>query len=244
MPDVTPAGPLSVALDALRSLLANVPQFQTWTGTNATTALARIFVGEAGFAIASIVIAAGVVTVTTRDTHNFAAASTVTLAGASVGAESDVALNGAHTVAAVGSRTFTFATALADAAEFFPDGAFIIPCARPFAVISEGDDPVRSDVIGTGGAVVYGGTAEIMIEGDVSTGYQSDSINALYEARNAYGQLLQGLAVTQGTGDLMCLNKVESAVGPRFTNMAEQDDNSTRFERWQALIRVSWGVEG
>lgn len=48
MPDVTPAGVLSLPLSRLRTLLSNVPAFQTFTGTaSAAAALAKIYVDEA-----------------------------------------------------------------------------------------------------------------------------------------------------------------------------------------------------
>lgn len=245
MADVAPAGPVSVAVDGLRTLIANIPFFQTWTGApDAATALNSIFVGEVGYPIVSIMIAGGVATVTTRDVHQIAAGATVTLQGASIGAESTVSLDGTPTVVSVTADSFTFATLLPDQTTLLPDQAFVFAGTRPIAVVSEGEDSVHSDSIGTGGASVYAGAVEILLEADVSAQYQNDSRNALFEARNAFGQFIQGLAATQGTLDLMCTNRIEPISGPEFTSRTEQDDNTVRFERWRALIRVTWGLDG
>lgn len=244
-PDLAVAGPLSVALDGLRTLISNVPAFQTWTGTaDAAHALLRVFTGEVGYPIASIQVAAGVITITTREPHMINAADVISIEGAASGAQGDLGIDGAKTVVSVTSTVLTMATALADLATVYPDQAFIVPCPRPLAVVCESADGVHSSSIGGGGASIYSGTVEILLEADVSTAYQSDSKNALYEARNAFGNFVQGLAVTQGTGDLMWLNKIEPVSGPEFTAKPEQDDNTKRFERWRALVRVTWGLDG
>lgn len=246
MPDVDPTGPLSVAIEALRALISNVPDFQTWTGTvDAATAAGHIFTGEVGWPLTSISVASNVVTLTTRETHTIQVGQVVTVEGASIGEQSGVNLEGPLTVTAVGTNTFSFARVLPDLSETFPDGAFALPCARPIAVIGDTDsDNVRSDNIGTGSVPIYAGSLEILVEADVSSPYANDARNALYEARNAFGNFVEGLMETQGSGDLMVLNKVEPVSGPEFTSEPAQDDNTIRFERWRAVIRVHWGLDG
>jgi hypothetical protein len=242
---VTPAGPISVAIDGLRTLIANIPFFQTWTNTTATTGLNQIFTGEAGWSIASFAIAGGVLTVATREPHGISANQVITLVGASIGAESIANLDGVQTAVSVPSTTtITITTLLADLATQYPDQAFILPAARPIAVICEPEDSLKSESVGTGGASIFSGEVEILLEADVSSQYHFDAVNALYEARNAVGQFVAGLMLTQGTGDLMCLNRAPSVSGPTFTAQDLQDDNAPRFERWRALIKISWGMEG
>lgn len=244
MPDETPTGPLAVAVDALRTLLANCPQFQAWTGTaNAAAALLRIFTGEIGFPIVAVAIAGGVVTVSTREPHGLTAGQTVTLEGKSIGSQSDAAIAGSRTILATPSATsLTFATALGDLDAVEPEVAIVLPCARPLAVIVEADDALSSEIVGTGGAGIFAGGLEILLEGATSTAYHNDPANALAEARNAVGLLVQDLAYTAGTADLMVLNDVKIGSGPRFVSLPEQDAAAYRFERWQALLAVTWGV--
>jgi len=244
IPDVTLSGPVAVAVDALRTLIANVSYFQTWTGTaDAAHALARVFTGEVGYPIASIAIAGGVLTVKTRDPHLMNVGDVVTIEGASVGDQA-IDIAGPQTIAAVSPNSFTAATALPALAAVNPDHAFAMPCLRPYAVVCEEADPLHSEVVGTGGASIYSGAIEIILVADVSSQYVSDPRNALYEARNAYGQFIQGLATTQGTADLMCLNRIEPVSGPEFISKSEQNNNASRFERWRALVRVTWGMTG
>ena len=121
MPNVTPAGPLALAINALCALIANTPYFQTWTGThNATDAGAHVFAGECGISIASYSVAAGIVTVTTRTVHPFKLGDTVTLTGPSIGSDSETDLSGVQTITGVTSNTFTFTLALPDQAAAMP----------------------------------------------------------------------------------------------------------------------------
>ncbi len=245
MPDATPAGPLAIALDAIRTLISGVPAFQTWTGAaDAAHALPFIFVGEVGWPIQSITIVSHVLTIKTREPHTVSVADVVTVEGASLGDESSVTVDGEWTVATVAGTSITATTSLADLPECFPDSAFVLPCVRPFVVICESDTPVSSTVIGTAGAAIHAGSADILLEADVSAAYVNDSRNALTEARNALGSFVQGLAETQGTADYACLNTVETVVSPQFVSRPEQDSNAGRFSRWKALVRVTWGLQG
>lgn len=245
MPNVTPAGPLAVAVDSLVTLISNVPFFQTWTGAgNAAAALPFIFEGEIGFPIVQASISNGVLTVQTREPHNVQAGAVVTIEGAAIGTESQLNVSGPQTVVSVSADTLTFSVAGPNLTNVYPDGALLVPCVRPLAVVCEANDGLNGRSIGTGGASVLAGALEILIEADVSTQYQQDARNALMEARNAYGQFVQGLIETQETGNLMFLSKVEPVSGPDFTNKADQNDNANRFERWRALVRVTWGLEG
>lgn len=255
MVDLAVSGPISSTLDALRTLVANVPAFQTWTeATSSSEAIASVFVGEMGWPILSIAIASGVMTVTLReipddqDSNGIAVDSSVTIQGTSLGAQAGVNVDGEFVVTG-GMKgppfQFTATVALPDAATFFPDQAFVIPGIRPLAVVSEGDDGgVKADVVWGGGGGIYSGSCDIFLEADVSSTYQNDGRNALTEARNALGNLVQGLIETQGTGDLMILNDVTVAAGVQFLDRAEADDNTARYGRWRALLRVSWGVHG
>lgn len=241
---ITPAGPLSVAIDALRTLIANVPFFQTWTATaDATHALLRVFTGDVGYPILSASIAANVLTIATREPHGIQTGQVCTIEGAALGPESELSIDGPQTVLATSETTLTISVTLPDLAIVYPDQAFVMPSVRPITVIAESSESVHSQVIGTGGAAIYAGGIDILIEADVSVAHQHNARNALLEARNAFGQFQQGLAETQGTGDLMCLNRIEPVSGPEFTQKPEQDDNYPRFERWRALLRVTWGLE-
>src|SRR5437763_1490595 len=111
MSDVVPAGPLSIAVDALRTLIANVPAFQTWTGTaNAAAALNRIFTGEVGWPMISAVVAGGTLTVTTRQPHSVSVADRITLEGAAIGVESVLDVSGTYTVTAVTASTIAMSS--------------------------------------------------------------------------------------------------------------------------------------
>jgi hypothetical protein len=250
MSDVTPAGPLSAAIDGLRTLLANTPQFQTWTSTgSAAAALGRIFTGEFGYPITSATISGGVLTVATREPHTMLVGNVIDLEGAAIGPEGAINFAGSYTLTAVTATTISMATGLPDAATEYPDQAFVFPCVRPVAVIcDDAKNPLRSRSVGTGGASIYQGSAEIFLEADTPGGYVSDARNALYQARNDLGNLIatidgNGLMQTQGTGDFMTLNSCEIQSGPEFIATSEQTDNTKRFERWRALLRVTWGLE-
>lgn len=245
IPDVVaPAGPLSVAIDSLVSLIAAVPFFQAWTNTaNASLAEQRIFVGEVGYPIYSAAIAAGVLTIQTREFHEIQVGNVVTIEGAGLGAEANVNLDGQWTVTATTPDTFTAATALPDLAVIYPQFAFVLDCVRPIAVVAEGADGLESENIGTGNPAVYSGSLDILLEADASSQYANSPANALTEARNAVGNFLEGLMETQDTGDLMVLNNAKLTSGPEFVSKAQQDDGSHRFERWRAIIRVTWGVK-
>lgn len=240
-----PTGPLGEAVDALRALIANTPFFQTWTGTAmASDALFRVFTGEDGWPIVAASIAGGVLTITTRDQHEVNVEDVITIAGASLGAESILNVAGSQTVTAVTSDTISMSTELDDVEEFYIVDAFVLPATRPIAIVCEEDNSLASTSIGTGGCSIVNGSLDILLEADVSAFGQQKRKNAMGEARNAVGQFLRDLMETQGTGDLMFLNTAHLTVGPSFTDRGEQDDSVKRFERWNALIHVTWGLEG
>ncbi len=242
MPDATPAGPYSTAVDGLCSLISNVPFFQTWTGTaSAAAAALRVFVGDVGCVIASIAVSSHVVTVVTREVHGFSVADVVTLEGASIGAESDLNLAGAKTIASVPSATsFTFAQSLADDT-LTPNDAVVMP-ARPYAVAVDASDGLKGMAIATGGATNFNGACELLIEAAVSSGYVNDARNATVEAQNALGQLMQGI-LDLADGDYLIVSRVEVESMPQFISRPEQNDNTKRFERWQALLKIYWGLD-
>lgn len=243
-----PAGPMSVALSGLQTLLANVPYFQTWTGTNnPTSAAANIFIGEVGYIIASVAIASEVLTVTTRDPHTILAGQKVTLQGASIGAQSAINVDGPYTVVSVPTPTsFTVAITAADYPSSNPEGAFVLPSSEPVACLTESDGggSLNAKIIGTGGACVFSGAMEILFENTIPSGYANDPVNALTQARSELSQLVQGIAQTQGTLDYICLNTVDTTVAAQFVAPEQQADGTVRFERWQALVKVTWGIDG
>ena len=246
---VTASGPLAMAIDALTTLLSNVPFFQTWVGAaNATEALANIYASEVGWPIVSASITGGVLTVTTREPHQLSIGDTCTIEGSSLGSQSGVPIDGAQVVTGVPTvNSFTASTDLEDLdAEVNPDFCLVFAGTRPIAVIDapEGSGGLDSDSIGTGGCVVYSGELEIMLEADVSTAYQNDPRNATAEMKSAIGSLIQGLAETQDTGDLMVLSEPARLDRFNFTSSSEQNSNAIRYERWRAMIRVNWGLKG
>jgi hypothetical protein len=240
-------GALQTAVDALVQLVSSTPYFQAWVGAGSPSqALDSIYTGEVGYPIVSAAIAGGVLTITTREPcPDITASLTVTLAGASIGAEASIDIDGQQTVIAAVENTLTFATGLPDAPAWYPDQAFIMPGVRPLAVVCEaGSNSLHSEIIGTGGANVKNGSLEILIEADVSAPCQNNSANALIEARSAAGAFKDSLDDTSGTGDLMVTNKSELVSGPEFTTRSSQDSNRLRFERWRATFRVEWGLTG
>lgn len=241
---LTPLGPLSKTIDSLRTLIANVPFFLTWTGeATATLALNRIFIGEVGFPIKSATILANTLQLFTREPHGIQAGDVITIEGSAAGAQSGKPIAGVQTVVEVSDTSIQIATALADETIEYPEQSFIIPCARPIIVIAEDRDALRGNVIGTGGCGVASGSLDVLMEADVSPAHSQNGRNALIEARNAYGQLIQGLIETQGTADYMVLRRIDPVSGPEFTAPPEHDDNTARFERWRAIVKVSWGLE-
>jgi len=237
----TATGSLALNTAAFATLLANVPFFQTWTGTaNPTDASARIFIGEVGFPITSVTIQSGVMTVVTRDQNTLGAGQTIEIAGASTEA---VSIDGAQTIASiVNGTTFTISTALGNLATVNPDQAFIVPCPRPIAVIAPTPNALNSDSIGTGGISIVRGAVDVLFEADVSSQYQNDPFNAAVELESAYGSLCDGIMALQETLDYMAINRHETAMEPEFTNPVEQDNNTIRFERWRAMARFHWGM--
>lgn len=238
-------GPLLTATKALVSLIANVPSFQTWTGAaDANAAALHVYDGEVGYSIQSVSITGGVATITLREQHEIGSSQVIELAGASIGPQSGLELAGQYTVSSAAASTVLIPTTLPDTeAPVYPERAFVIPTARPFAVVCEPSESLRGESIGTGGASIVNGSLEILLEADVTEEYVTDPANALGEARAAFGNFVQDLMRTQGTGDLMCLNSIETVSGPQFTSSAEQDNNPNRFERWRAMVRVTWGME-
>lgn len=238
------SGPVSIAVDALCSLIGSIPFFQAWVGAaSSDVAAGSVWAGEVGVPIFSVVIASGVLTIATREPHGIASGAAFTIEGASLGAESGIEITGVQTATAVTSTTLSVSTALADAPVAYPDQAFLMAGTRPIVVVCESQNAMRSESIGTGGTSIFSGELEILLEADVSAELANDPRGALNEARSAHGQFLSGLMLTQGTGDLMCLNKAETASAPEFTAKPEQDDNAARYERWRSMIRVGWGLE-
>ena len=245
---VAPSGTLSIAIDALRTLISNVVYFQTWTGAaSQAAALKQIFTGEMGSAIQSVTIAGGVITVVTRDQHPFAPAQVIEIEGASLGAESAVDIDGAQTIVATPTpNSFTLNTALPNQGPWYPDGSVVLPAARPLVCISEEDDSLNYQEIADATSLVNG-ALEVLIDANISQANQQNSYNALYEMKNAFAQLCDGMMAIAGTDiggvPMMYLRGVTVVAAPKFIDGAEHADNTVRYERWQALIRVTWGLE-
>jgi len=246
-PELEPVGPISVALDAMRTLVASLPVFQGLLDTSAVIdTLPNVFAGEVGIPIESYTVASNTVTVTTRRPHNLTTLTFATIEGASISAQSDRNISGLITVGVIPSTTtFSFSKTITDTDEpVFPDFAYVIPCQRPYAVVCESEDnPLRSASVGTGGASVLAGEIDVLIEADVSSSYINDPVFAPVEARNSAATILQQMIQMQGTGNLIVLNSC-NLVSVEFINTSEQDSNVKRFERWRALYRVSWGLDG
>lgn len=240
MPDVAASDPLSLALEALRTLLANSTWFQTWTGSaDAAAALKRVVIGTVGYNVATMALTANVATITTREPHNLITGQVVTLEGVSS------TFDGARTLtSAADDRTFTFALVAADIASTELHDGIVIQTARPFAVLQEDENqPLRVQTLAPG-ATIIGGSIDIFIDAAVSSQYQNDPRNAKIEMSNAFGGFLNALRDMSGSGDYMLLNTIEAVSAPSFITIPEQKDNQVRYETWQAVIRVSWGLEG
>jgi len=241
MPDLAVAGSLSTALNALRVLLANVPYFQTWTGSNdATEALRHVVIGAMGFNIKSYQIASNVVTVNTVESHNLAVGGLVIVEG--LGS----VLDGEYTVATVPSANqFTFAKTASNVDLEEVDQGIVMQSHRPFLVLQEAaDDSLRSQLIASGGTNVVGGAFDIFVCAAISSDYANDPRNAAVEMKNALGQLIDGIRALHGTADYMLLNAINVQVAPSFVMRPEMSDNQRRYEEWEAVIRVTWGLEG
>jgi len=249
---LTATGPISGATTALQTLIANLAWFQTWVGAgDAAEALPYIYIGEVGFPILSVTISAGTITIQTRETHNVQAAQQIELRGASLGAEASINLDGVYTVASVTSDTIVITgSAQPDLPATYADLAWVLPTPPPFVVIGVGDDAINSKAIGTGGASVFSGSIDVLLEASVSAEYQNDPLNARIEADNALGSFIQSLMQAQDGPDFaggvacMTLNGSPRIHGVEFVAMAEQNDNTVRYERWRAMVTVSWGLDG
>lgn len=239
-----PADPMNAAIAALRILLSNVPFFQTWTNTaSEDDAADRIFLGEMGFPIKEINIHSGVAIVTTREPHDIIVGNKTTISGASVGDESVINIDGTYTVTAITEFTLSFATSIGDQDTAKPDGAFLIKGSRPLAVLSESDNSLSTDTVASDGYSIYRGSIDVLLEADTSDDYSNDPVNSLFEAREAYSSIIQGLAANQGTLDFMCINKIDSSNPPEFASYSEARTITKRFARWRAVFKVSWGLD-
>lgn len=238
-----PTGPIAVAVDGLRTLVSNLTIFQTITGAaNAAAALGSVFYAEVGLPIVRVTTSDGSATITLARTHSIEVGDTVVVCGSSLGGQAAALLDGEHTVTQVGALEVV--VDFLEDGSYTPDRAFLIPGGRPFAVVSDGvSDALKATTIGTGGSSVLSGTLELLLEADVSSDYVNDPGYAQTEMRNTAGELLRQLIQTQGTGDFIVLNDVE-LVSCDFIPVEEHDDTAIRYERWRALIRCTWGLNG
>ena len=245
MPDLVAAGPLAVALENLRTLIANSAWFQTWTGSaNAAAALLRVVIGSVGYNIKSVALASNVATIVTHEPHNLSAGSKVTIEGI------DDTFDGSFTVASVtDTRTFTYAKTASDVAENTVESGVVMQSQRPFVVLQEGDEGLQMRTVGSGPTSVFSGSIDIFISVAISSQYENDPRNAKIEMSNAFGEFLSALSDMSGTSspdgsvEYMTLNTIDPVVMPSFIHHAEQRDNQVRFETWEATVRVAWGLD-
>lgn len=240
----TPTGPIAVAVDALRTLISNLTIFQTITSAvDAPSAATRVFYAELGVPIVSVSVSGTTATIVTARPHNLTSTQPVIISGASVGGQG-FGLAGETVISSVDSATQFEVLTSAAAGTYRPDFAWVIPGGRPYAIVSEpGEGGLRASTIGTGGASVLSGTLEILLECNVTASYVNVPAYAQTEMRNTAAEFLRQLIQTQGTGDFIVLNSVE-LVSCEFTTSAEQDDGTNRYERWRAMYRCTWGLEG
>ena len=237
--------PVKEIIDAVKTLISNVPYFLTWTGaSDSTAALNFIYTGELGWEIIGFSISSGTATVTTNGNNNVSPGDKITIEGASLGTQSGFVMVGAYTVTASTSNTISFAVSLADTGkELYPEDAFVWPGIRPICCISEDSDPATPRSVGLG-VTTYSGTVNVFLEANLSSGSQQDQNAATAEAREAWGNLLQGIMDTgDGTNDYILINSAEHVSGPEFTYLPSQDSNTKRYERWRAVIALKWGLE-
>ncbi len=262
MADLAAVGPLSTALLNLRTLIANIAWFQNWAGPyvvdddgnrvqnedgqdlqiqmSAADALNKIIIGAVGYNVESVAIASGIATITTRQPHNLVVDQFISIEGVSL------FFDGAHVVASVpDSKTFTFETVEDDVEEEERTEGVVMQTVRPFVVLQESnDDGLKSQTVATGPTSIFSGAIDIFISGEISVGLRNDPRNAKIEMSNWFGQFISELSKISGTADYMVLNSIEPRVTPSFVNTQEQSDNQTRYEQWEAMVRVTWGLEG
>ena len=53
---------------------------------------------------------------------------------------------------------------LPDESVQFPDGAFVLPTIRPFALICDDDRGLQSESVSSGGASIYQGRVQVLLE--------------------------------------------------------------------------------
>lgn len=239
MPDVTPTGAIAEALDGLRTLISALTFFQTFTSAaDAAAALPHILVGEVGARGKSSVLASNVATFETHEPHNLAVSQKIMLEG--FGSPYD----GNRTVASVPTSTsFTVSITNADvaAAEITEEQfAKVWPAQRPWLVLMDSEDtPLEIQHVGTGPAAIVRGEVLIFVDGVVSSSYQNDPRNAKYEMLNNFSQLMDGLA--RLSEDYHSWTVEEP---PAFVREQEHYTPQIRFERWNAILRCRFGLEG
>lgn len=176
MAEPAASGPLSIALDNLRTLIANASYWQTLTGAaNAPEAATFIKIGEI------------------RDGD----------------------------------------TSQTDARP-----------ARPFCLLRPGTKPIDYQSIGVNTRVIKG-EIEIVIEGQISSGYSGDTSEALIEANNVVGNFLKMLDAQSGqvagSTRLMFLEDIQTVMDARLWTVESQDDPTKRSQFWNAVVSVRWG---
>jgi hypothetical protein len=227
------------------AFIAHLYSFQTWCGApnDPTQTAGHIFSGEVGHQIKSVQIASGTMTIRTKRPHGLTAPCVVVVQGVSTG-DQGINIDGAYIAATASGSTITITTLMANAGPYHPDFALILPTSRPIIVVSESqDNPLRGNSIGTGGASVLSGALDILIEADVDSDWVNLPTEAMRFARNLVGDFQRDLIQNQGTADYIVLNTCE-IVSLEFTDHAEQDDGRMRYERFRALLRCTWGLEG
>ena len=250
MSNVTPAGPESVAIAAIQTLLSNLPFFWTWTSSNSAAEAAQsIWYADTGYAVETYALANNVLTITTTRPHNLTTSNVVQMVGAASGADSFLNINGNLNMSISSVTANTVTCPVASSATTYgpvpaPRFCMLIPNGRPIAIIRDVDDAGTGVAVASNGASVIQGAAEIYLEADVSAGYRNDPANSYLEAKNAVGQIWQQLIETQGTLDYVCLNEVKKLFGPKFIPSDQQTSGANTYETWGALLRCTWGLGG
>lgn len=270
---LTPSGPISTAINNVKTLLANVPEFQAVCGVdNATDAAKHIFTGESGNPILSIAISSGVMTVVLRDPVAVSVDQIVSIDGVSIGAQS-LNLAGQYAVLSTDAAQGVWEDQLgqqwrdsngvlwkydlsemsvirlsasnqADLEATELNGMQLTPCKRPIVTIFPGSNPLKTNSVATGAAVIQSGTIDIIVECAVTPGYRNSQPDATTEAENTIGSIAQGLGGLQSINDYIPLNQIEITHAPNFGDVSQHNSNQHRFERWLAVIQVTWGLEG
>jgi hypothetical protein len=135
------------------------------------------------------------------------------------------------------ARTHIYTKFLRDE-DGFPD--------TPYIQLQEVLDSIEREEVATATYLVAG-EIDILVVGEIATAKKSDPQAAPDEYRDDYYDLLEGIQEQSGQanddGTRMFVT-VSDHSGPRLIEVAEQSDNSVRYDLWQGTIRARWGHRG